>query len=120
MSITVKQFKYLQGVSKKTEFGGLLVVPVVCHLQKSEFDTFNIVRWAQIFFLFILHGPKKIVKNFRTKIQSATWSKYTLKNTKKSKKSKILRFRLQSKCKIGILIRVVNNDWNFDYELIIN
>ena len=45
------------------------------------------------FFLFILRGSKKIVKKFQTKIQSATWSKYTLKNTKKSKKSKILRFR---------------------------
>ena len=40
-------------------------------------------------FLFILHGSKKIVKNFQAKIQSATWSKYTLKNTKKLKKSKI-------------------------------
>merc|ERR1711963_45303 len=46
-------------------------------------------------FLFILRGSKKIVKIFQTKIQPATWSKYTLKNTKNSKKSKILRFPLQ-------------------------
>ena len=38
-------------------------------------------------FLFVLHGSKKIVKNFQAKIQSATWSKYILKNTKNSKKS---------------------------------
>ena len=43
------------------------------------------------FFLFILHGSKKIVKKFQTKIQPATWPKYSLKNTKKSKKSKISR-----------------------------
>ena len=39
----------------------------------------------------ILYGSKKIVKNFQSKKQPATWSKYVLKNTKKSKKSKILR-----------------------------
>ena len=39
-------------------------------------------------FLFILHGSKKIVKNFQTKIQPATWPKYTLKNTKNSKSPK--------------------------------
>ena len=41
----------------------------------------------------IRNGSKKIVKKFQTKIQPATWSKYSLKNTKKSKKSKILRLR---------------------------
>ena len=59
-------------------------------------------------FLFILHGSKKIVKNFQTKIQSGTWSKYVLKNTKKSKKSKILSSPL-SKCHKSI----VNNSYHF-------
>ena len=39
----------------------------------------------------ILHGSKKIVNFFRTKIQSATRSKYSLKNTKNSKESKFIR-----------------------------
>ena len=33
----------------------------------------------------ILHGPKKIVNFFQTQIQSATWSKYTLKIRKNPK-----------------------------------
>ena len=37
---------------KKTEFCGLLILPVVCHLQKGEFDTFNIVRWARKIFIY--------------------------------------------------------------------
>ena len=70
-------------------------------------------------FLFILHGSKKIVKNFQTKIQSGTWSKYTLKNTKNSKKSKILRFSLQR----TIVIRKWLEFWlellTIDYDLAI-
>ena len=66
----------LYRVSKKTEFSGLLVLPVVCHLQYRPMGS--------KIFLFILHGSKKIVKKFQTKIQSGTWSKYTLKNTKNS------------------------------------
>ena len=75
-------------MSKKSEFSGLLVLPVVCHLQYRPMGS--------KFFLFILHGSKKIVKNFQAKIQSGTWPKYSLKNTKNSKKSKILRFSLQT------------------------
>ena len=60
-----------------------------------SFVAFNIVQWARNFFLFILHGSKKIVKKFQAKIQSGTWPKYSLKNKKFKKKSKILRFSLQ-------------------------
>ena len=66
------------------------------------------------FFLFILRGSKKIVKKIQTKIQSATWSKYTLKNTKNSKKSKILR--LQSKCHKSI----VNNSNQNSNKILMN
>ena len=68
------------GCLKKTEFSGLLVLPVVCHLQYRPMGS--------KIFLFILHGSKKIVKNFQAKIQSGTWSKYTLKNTKIRKNPK--------------------------------
>ena len=63
-------------------------LPVVCHLQYRSMGSKKN--------LFILHGSKKIVKKFQAKIQSGTWPKYSLKNTKNSKKSKILRFSLQT------------------------
>ena len=65
-------WQLIQGVSKKTEFSGLLVLPVVCHLQYRPMGL--------KIFLFILHRSKKIVKNFQAKIQ---FEKY--QNSKKSK-----------------------------------
>ena len=58
--LATKKRLHLQGVSKKSEFSGLLVLPVVCHLQKSEFDTFNIVRWARKIFYLSYMGQRKL------------------------------------------------------------
>ena len=57
----------------------------------QSFVAFNIVRWAQIFFIY-----PTWVKNFQAKIQSGTWPKYSLKNTKTQKNPKIWEFALQA------------------------
>ena len=68
-------------------------------------------------FLFILHGSKKIVKKFQTKIQSGTWPKYSLKNTKIQKNPKFWEIALQG----TIVIRKWLEFWlellTIDYDL---
>ena len=68
-------------------------------------------------FLFILHGSKKIVKNFQAKIQSGTWPKYSLKNTKIQKNPKFWEIALQG----TIVIRKWLEFWlellTIDYDL---
>ena len=80
----------LQGVSKKRYFLGFLSYFSSGGRVLLKNNLFDRPIDLKIFSN-ILYGSKKIVKNFQSKKQPATWSKYVLKNTKKSKKSKISR-----------------------------